>query len=206
MKRVVQMIWALLLLVGFLSLTTTSFAQELDQTRSDFLEEAQSLYQPQTQGINYEAELVTDTRFSPVFDPADACLNVILPCPDGGYIRPDPIDCSLDISRCDANSNPGSTDPIDNFPNQCQNRFYLCPNGGSIPVDATTCEADLTLCSQVEPICIAQPDINGDGRVDLFDYAFLVNSFLQTGPHLKSDLNCDQVVDLFDYARLIAAF
>lgn len=46
-------------------------------------------------------------------------------------------------------------------------------------------------------------DINGDGRVNLLDYAILVNELFQTGPNLQADINGDGKVNLLDYHILL---
>ena len=51
-------------------------------------------------------------------------------------------------------------------------------------------------------------DINGDGKVDIFDYNILVSDFGKTGVagFVKSDINKDGKVDIFDYNILISNF
>lgn len=46
-------------------------------------------------------------------------------------------------------------------------------------------------------------DFNGDGRVNLLDYAILVADFFRAGSGLPTDLNQDGRVNLFDYSILI---
>jgi hypothetical protein len=42
-------------------------------------------------------------------------------------------------------------------------------------------------------------DLNGDGKVDIFDYTIFISEFGKTGSNLASDLNKDGKVDIFDY-------
>jgi hypothetical protein len=42
-------------------------------------------------------------------------------------------------------------------------------------------------------------DLNGDGKVDIFDYTIFIGDFGKTGNNLVSDLNKDGKVDIFDY-------
>jgi hypothetical protein len=42
-------------------------------------------------------------------------------------------------------------------------------------------------------------DLNGDGKVDIFDYTIFISEFGKTGSNLVSDLNKDGKVDIFDY-------
>jgi hypothetical protein len=42
-------------------------------------------------------------------------------------------------------------------------------------------------------------DLNGDGKVDIFDYTIFISNFGKTGSGLASDLNKDGKVDIFDY-------
>jgi parallel beta-helix repeat protein len=42
-------------------------------------------------------------------------------------------------------------------------------------------------------------DLNGDGKVDIFDYTIFIQDFGKTGNNLVSDLNKDGKVDIFDY-------
>jgi hypothetical protein len=51
-------------------------------------------------------------------------------------------------------------------------------------------------------------DINGDGKVDIFDYNILISDFGKTGvaEFVKSDINKDGKVDIFDYNILISNF
>jgi hypothetical protein len=42
-------------------------------------------------------------------------------------------------------------------------------------------------------------DLNGDGKVDIFDYTIFIQDFGKTGSNLVSDLNKDGKVDIFDY-------
>jgi hypothetical protein len=42
-------------------------------------------------------------------------------------------------------------------------------------------------------------DLNGDGKVDIFDYTIFIQDFGKTGSNLISDLNKDGKVDIFDY-------
>jgi len=48
-------------------------------------------------------------------------------------------------------------------------------------------------------------DLNGDGRVNLLDYAILVNELFQTGPDLQADINGDGKVNLLDYHILLVS-
>jgi len=51
-------------------------------------------------------------------------------------------------------------------------------------------------------------DLNGDGKVDIFDYNILMSDFGKTGVagFTKSDINKDGKVDIFDYNILISDF
>ena len=49
-------------------------------------------------------------------------------------------------------------------------------------------------------------DINGDGRVDIFDYTLLVQNFGRVGAGNPADCNRDGRVDIFDYTLLIQNF
>ncbi len=49
-------------------------------------------------------------------------------------------------------------------------------------------------------------DINGDGKVDIFDYNILVGNFGKSGTGIQGDLNNDGKVDIFDYNILVGNF
>lgn len=49
-------------------------------------------------------------------------------------------------------------------------------------------------------------DINGDGKVDIFDYNQILTDFNKTGTNLISDLNASGKVDIFDYNILLSNF
>jgi hypothetical protein len=52
--------------------------------------------------------------------------------------------------------------------------------------------------------CACVADFNGDGTIDLFDYADFVAAFAAGG--IETDVNADGVVDFFDYLDFVAAF
>jgi len=51
-------------------------------------------------------------------------------------------------------------------------------------------------------------DLNGDGKVDIFDYNLLVANFGKTGAagFSPADIDKNGKVDLFDYNQLVANF
>lgn len=49
-------------------------------------------------------------------------------------------------------------------------------------------------------------DINGDGKVDIFDYNQILTDFNKTGSNLLADLNASGKVDIFDYNILLSNF
>ncbi len=49
-------------------------------------------------------------------------------------------------------------------------------------------------------------DINGDGKVDIFDYNQILTDFNKTGSNLLTDLNASGKVDIFDYNILLSNF
>jgi hypothetical protein len=49
-------------------------------------------------------------------------------------------------------------------------------------------------------------DLNGDGKVDIFDYTIFISEFGKTGSNLVSDLNKDGKVDIFDYTIFVGNF
>ncbi len=56
-------------------------------------------------------------------------------------------------------------------------------------------------------IASCAPDINQDGRVDLFDYSSLLIDFLKLQlRNPRSDINKDGIVDLKDYSILVNSF
>lgn len=46
-------------------------------------------------------------------------------------------------------------------------------------------------------------DLNGDGAVDVADYALFVSEFFRTGSNIKADLNKNGIVDLDDYSQFV---
>jgi hypothetical protein len=67
----------------------------------------------------------------------------------------------------------------------------------------------LTCADETDP-CQCPADLNGDGVVDVFDFADLTAGFGNGIPNCASrsegDINCDGVVDVFDFAELTANF
>jgi hypothetical protein len=49
-------------------------------------------------------------------------------------------------------------------------------------------------------------DLNGDRKVDIFDYSIFISNFGKTGSNLASDLNKDGKVDIFDYSIFAGNF
>jgi hypothetical protein len=49
-------------------------------------------------------------------------------------------------------------------------------------------------------------DLNGDNKVDIFDYTFFLSDFGKTGSSLLGDLNSDGRVDIFDYSIFMVNF
>ncbi|HDQ16903.1 MAG TPA: hypothetical protein ENN31_02170 [Candidatus Vogelbacteria bacterium] len=54
------------------------------------------------------------------------------------------------------------------------------------------------------PIELELGDINGDGKVDEYDFAIMMSQWGQTGDNLSADLNNDGKVDEYDFAILMA--
>ncbi len=49
-------------------------------------------------------------------------------------------------------------------------------------------------------------DVNGDGKVDIFDYNILLTNFGKSGSNLQGDLDKNGKVDIFDYNLLLSNF
>lgn len=61
-------------------------------------------------------------------------------------------------------------------------------------------------CSIFSPTPASKPgDINGDGKVDIFDYNIMIFQFGQSG-NFAADINKDGKVDIFDYNILVQNF
>lgn len=58
------------------------------------------------------------------------------------------------------------------------------------------------------PTCENDPDINGNGTVDIFDYNLLVTNFGRavTANNRAVDINCNNAIEIFDYNILVTAF
>jgi endonuclease/exonuclease/phosphatase family metal-dependent hydrolase len=98
-----------------------------------------------------------------------------------------------------------------------------CPDGSGSPGSACVdlAEADClasggvyrgdgTSCGDAPFPCQCPADVNGDGRVDVFDFSELAGAFGQGSPacatRSQGDLNCDGVIDVFDFSDLAANF
>lgn len=57
-----------------------------------------------------------------------------------------------------------------------------------------------------DEMCTATPDINADGKVNVFDFVLMSEKFFQTDDIVAVDLNCDAKVNVFDFAILSSAF
>jgi YVTN family beta-propeller protein len=58
--------------------------------------------------------------------------------------------------------------------------------------------ASFVAIAQLQPSGTPQVDVNGDGRVDIFDLVLVGNSFGLTGAGIPSDVNGDGIVNIFD--------
>ncbi len=57
------------------------------------------------------------------------------------------------------------------------------------------------------PIASIKPgDVDGNGKVDIFDYNILLTNFGKTGAAIQGDLNASGKVDIFDYNILLTNF
>ncbi len=84
--------------------------------------------------------------------------------------------------------------------------YYKLNAGDTVWID------DVMLC---EGSCVAAPapsvtgrtgDIDGNGRVDIFDYNELLTNFGKTGSSLRGDINKNGRVDIFDFNDLLTNF
>ena len=49
-------------------------------------------------------------------------------------------------------------------------------------------------------------DIDGNGKIDIFDYNILLTNFGKTGTAIQGDLDGNNKVDIFDYNILLTNF
>ena len=87
---------------------------------------------------------------------------------------------------------------------------------GQSPAPSGSMMAGSPSPSQVaSPVASASPspiasvktgDIDGNGKVDIFDYNVLLTNFGKTGTNLQGDFDKNGKVDIFDYNTLITNF
>jgi hypothetical protein len=72
-------------------------------------------------------------------------------------------------------------------------------NGGSTITLSTPSGGNWVALIKPSVLPTLSGDLNGDGKVDIFDYTIFISEFGKTGSNLASDLNKDGKVDIFDY-------
>jgi len=96
----------------------------------------------------------------------------------------------------------GGLQPIPSDQNTIETFFYCATfDGANNPFSSDISAGKLVFTFTPKP-----GDLNGDGKVDIFDYNLLVANFNKTGPNLIGDINKDTHVDIFDYNELISNF
>jgi hypothetical protein len=144
---------------------------------------------------------------------------------DPGCLRAD-VDCDGDVDLRDlaiatCQFGPGRGDPswCDDTPAACCFGCAAYPGGPSF-VCADLSRLDCAFaqgiwtgpgrtCADVPcDTAVCPADLNGDGRVDVFDFGALSARFGATGTpgRCAGDLNCDGTVDVFDFSELTANF
>ena len=66
--------------------------------------------------------------------------------------------------------------------------------------------ASFVAIAQIQPIGLAQTDVNQDGVVNLFDLVLVADNFARTGVGVQGDVNRDGIVNLFDLVRVAKYF
>lgn len=108
-----------------------------------------------------------------------------------GYVDPD--------SGCTATGVPQAY-----YENGVMYVTYGCQKGGN-PYDTNYYQIRRMSKPLSSPVVIPG-DLNGDGRIDIFDYNLLVSNFDKTGTGIKGDINTNGKVDIFDYNLLVGNF
>ncbi len=87
---------------------------------------------------------------------------------------------------------------------------YTSIKDTEIQMDVSTTEVSptpsITPSIAPSPSVVKPGDIDGNGRVDIFDYNTLLTNFNKTGTNVQGDLNNSGKVDIFDYNILLTNF